>query len=82
MVINLHSSTITYMAFLTSLEVIISLLLILCIVLQQRTSGLRSALGGAGVPYVQRRGAEKLLYQATVWLSASFFAIAVLQWYI
>ena len=70
------------MAFFTILEVIISVLLILCILLQQRTSGLSSTFGGSGVTFVQRRGAEKFLFKGTIILSIAFFAIAILQWYL
>ncbi len=69
------------MQFLLSTEVAISLLLSLLILLQHRASGLSATFGGAGATYVQRRGAEKVLFRFTIWLSVAFFAIAVLMMY-
>ena len=66
----------------TTLHVIIAVLLSLSILLQHRASGLSATFGGTGATYVQRRGAEKLIYQASIWLSVAFFVLAVLRWYI
>ena len=65
--------------FLT-LEAVIAILLCLCILVQHRVSGLTSTFGGSGAVYVQRRGAEKIIYKFTIFLSVAFFAIAVLLW--
>lgn len=62
---------------LTILDVAIAILLCLAILIQHRASGLSSTFGGMGATYVQRRGAEKVLFQATVWLSVAFFGIAI-----
>ena len=67
--------------FLTA-EMIIAILLCLCILLQHRVSGLTSTFGGSGAVYVQRRGAEKVIFRLTIWLSVLFFGIAVLLWYL
>mgnify|MGYP002624326277 CR=1 FL=1 len=68
---------------LEALQFIISVLLLLCILLQNRGTGLSSTFGGSGAgAYVQRRGAEKLLYQMAVWLSVAFFALSVIRWYL
>lgn len=68
---------------LTALQVISAILLIICIVLQTRSSGLSATFGGSGsTGVVQRRGAEKLIFQATTWVSIFFFGLAVLRWYI
>jgi protein translocase SecG subunit len=63
------------------LEAIVSVLLIICILVQQRSSGLTNATGGVGT-YVQRRGAEKVLYQATYLFSALFFLLIIVDWFI
>ncbi len=64
-------------------ETIVSILLILCILLQHRASGLTNQTGGlGGAAYVQRRGAEKFLYQASIALSVLFFALIVIDWYV
>ena len=70
------------MNILLIVEVIVSLLLSLMILLQHRAAGLSATFGGIGTAYVQRRGAEKLLYQASIWLGVIFFAIPLLLWYV
>lgn len=70
------------MNILITVEVIVSLLLSLTILLQHRAAGLSATFGGIGTAYVQRRGAEKLLYQTSVWLGIIFFVIPVLLWYV
>lgn len=67
---------------LTIIEAVTGVLLALLILLQHRASGLSATFGGAGTTYVQRRGAEKFLFTATVWLSVIFLGIAVLLMYI
>jgi protein translocase SecG subunit len=65
-----------------SLEVVVAILLAFAILLQQRASGLSQSMGGSGITYAQRRGAEKLLYQGTIVLGVAFFAIPVLLWFV
>ncbi len=67
---------------LVIVEVIISILLILCILIQHRASGLTSTFGGSGATFVQRRGAEKVIFKVTIWLSVAFFVVAIAQWYV
>lgn len=67
---------------ITTVHVIIAILLSISILLQHRASGLSATFGGSGATFVQRRGAEKLLYQVSIWLSVAFFALAILRWYI
>ena len=67
--------------FLT-IESGIALLLAICILLQHRVSGLTQTFGGSGAVYVQRRGAEKVIYKFTILLAIAFFGIAVLLWYL
>lgn len=68
---------------LTILEAATAALLIISILLQHRASGLTNSTGGlGGGTYVQRRGPEKFLYQATITLSILFFVLIVLDWYI
>jgi protein translocase SecG subunit len=68
--------------FFLIIELVISALLCLCILVQHRVSGLTSTFGGSGAVYVQRRGAEKVIYKLTIILSIAFFAIAILLWYL
>ena len=64
------------------LEVISGALLALLILLQHRASGLSATFGGSGTAYVQRRGAEKVLFTLTVWMAVIFFGIAGVLMYI
>jgi protein translocase SecG subunit len=59
-----------------------AVLLILCILVQHRISGLSSTFGGSGSVYVQRRGPEKVLYQAGVVMSIIFFGGTILLWFV
>lgn len=70
------------MIIITTILAIVSVLLSFAILLQHRAAGLSATFGGIGTPYVQRRGAEKLLYHASIWLAVIFFSITVLLWYI
>ena len=60
----------------------VAILLSLCILVQHRVSGLTQTFGGSGAVYVQRRGAEKVMYKMTILLAIAFFGIAVLLWYL
>lgn len=67
---------------LAIVHAVVAVLMMFSILLQHRASGLSATFGGTGGSYVQRRGAEKLLYQASIWLSVVFFALAVVEWYV
>ena len=64
------------------LHVVIAVLMLLGIPIQHRASGLSATFGGSGATFVQRRGAEKVIYKATIWLAVAFFALAVVRWYL
>ena len=64
------------------IEVISGALLALLILLQHRASGLSATFGGSGTAYVQRRGAEKVLFTLTIWIAVIFFGIAGALMYI
>ncbi|MBP9750926.1 MAG: preprotein translocase subunit SecG [Candidatus Peribacteraceae bacterium] len=66
---------------LLSIEVVVAILLSLSILVQQRASGLSQSMGGSGVTYAQRRGAEKVLFQASIVLGVIFFTIPVVMWF-
>ena len=55
-------------------QVVISVLLCLSILLQQRGGGLGAAFGGTGGFHTSKRGAEKVLSNAAVVLSVLFIA--------
>ncbi len=63
---------------LTAFLVIVAALLIALIMLQERSSGLSSVLGGAeSAPYHARRGLEKTVFRLTVVLAVAFGVLAV-----
>jgi preprotein translocase subunit SecG len=59
-------------------QVIVSILLIVAILLQNRGAGLGSAFGGSGGVYLTKRGLEKKLFLATIVLAVIFFALSFL----
>lgn len=80
--LSLSLSCYTASMVFTILQVLTAVLLSFSILLQHRASGLSATFGGTGATYVQRRGAEKVLHQASIWLSVVFFGLAILQWYV
>jgi len=61
------------------IQILLSVLLVTCILLQQRGTGLGSAFGGAGEVFRTKRGIEKGLFYATIALSVLFFVTAILN---
>lgn len=59
-------------------QVIISILLIISVLSQQRGSGLSATFGGSGGFYASKRGAEKFLSMATVVFAALFLLNSIL----
>jgi len=62
---------------LTYAQIGLSLLLIAAILLQQRGTGLSSTFGGGSLEYSTKRGAEKIIFWATIVLAILFLAISV-----
>lgn len=61
-------------------QVVVSILLIVFILLQQRGTALGSAFGGSeGGAYSTRRGIQKKLYWATIICGALFIVLAFLS---
>ncbi len=63
-------------------QIVISILLIITILLQQKGSGLGSAFGGDGAVYRTKRGAEKAIFRLTIILSILFLATALANLFI
>ena len=59
-------------------QIIISIAMITVILLQGNNSSVGSVFGGSGGVSRTRRGAEKVLYQATIGLAIAFFVVSVL----
>ena len=60
------------------LQIIFAVLLVGAILLQQRGTSLGGAFGGEGNIYRTRRGAERVLFGATIVLAIGFLVMAVL----
>jgi len=63
------------------IQTVIAVLILFGVLLQQRAAGFASGVIG-GTNIVQRRGAEKLLYQGTIALAIAFLVLSVLEWFI
>ena len=58
--------------------IIVSLLLMLSILLQNRGTGLGGIFGGSGAIYRTKRGVEKILFHATIVLAVLFIGLGIL----
>ena len=58
-------------------ELVVSVLLVLAILLQNRGSGLGMAFGGEGNVYRTKRGLERGLFISTIVLAIIFFGLAL-----
>ncbi len=61
------------------LQVAIPVLLIACILVQQRGTALGSAFGGSGAFYSKRRGFEQKLFWITIVLASLFLIVSLLN---
>ena len=57
--------------------IVVSVLLIISILLQNRGAGLGGIFGGEGNIYRTKRGAEKVIFIATIVLAIIFFGLAL-----
>ncbi len=69
------------MSILEVLQLVLAILLIVAILLQNRSAGVGSSFGGGGMDaaYYTRRGFEKFLMQATVVLAIASAAVAIVR---
>ncbi len=58
-------------------QLVVSILLMVSILLQNRGTGLGSAFGGSGGVYLTKRGLEKKLYIATIVLAIIFIGLSL-----
>lgn len=65
------------MKIITIIQLIIAILLTVSILLQNRGSGLSSAFGGDFGGYYTKRGLEKFLFYASIFLATCFIALAI-----
>jgi protein translocase SecG subunit len=66
------------------IQLVLSVLLVVAIILQTRGSSLGGAFGGsdAGTTFYTRRGAEKVLFRATIALGVLFALSAFISLYV
>lgn len=62
---------------LNILQIVISILLVVAILLQQKGVGLGAAFGGSSNVYSTKRGVDKLLFRTTIVLAVIFVGIAL-----
>jgi preprotein translocase subunit SecG len=66
----------TFENFLNLGQILVSLVLILVVLLQAKGSGFGEGLGGTKSSFRTRRGLEKTLFQATIFLVIIFLAMS------
>lgn len=66
-------------ALLPYVQIIVSILLVVTILLQQKGTGLGAAFGGEGNVYRTKRGLEKILFIGTIILGVIFFITAFIN---
>ena len=66
------------MSFINFLQIVVALALVVVIILQNRgDSGM--GLGGGSTSYRSKKGLEKFLFYATIFLAAVFAALSILS---
>jgi len=65
--------------YLPLAQIVISILLIVLVILQQRGTALGSAFGGEGGFYATRRGIQKKIFAATIVCGVLFIALSLLN---
>jgi len=63
-------------------QVVVSILLILSILSQQRSAGLSATFGGGGGFHVSKRGAEKVLFRMTIVFAILFVGSSLLYLFV
>ena len=63
----------------TIIQTILAVFLIAAILIQQRGMGLGGAFGGESSAYSTRRGAEKIVFIATIVIAILFFGVSVVR---
>jgi len=65
--------------WISIIQIVVSILLAVAILLQQRGTGLSATFGGEGNVYRTKRGLEKIIFFATIVLAALFFGTALVN---
>lgn len=64
-------------SIISIIQIFISIVLMICVLLQQRGSSLGSSFGGGGASYHTRRGFEKILFNSTILFGVLFVATTI-----
>ncbi len=64
---------------LALIQIVLSVLIIGCVLLQAQGSGLGTTWGGGGETYHTKRGVEKVVYYATMVLLALFILVSIVS---
>lgn len=65
--------------FIFLIQVVVAVLLIIVILMQQKGTGLGGTFGGELSFYRTRRGAEKLIFNSTIFLGSLFIILSILS---
>ena len=66
--------------YLSIAQIVLSIALIACIILQSKSAGLGGLTGGdTGGVFRARRGVERTLFVVTIILAVAFFTIAIIS---
>lgn len=65
--------------YLPLIQLVLSVLIVILILLQERSAGLSGLMGGDSGYYQTRRGLEKIIFIATIVLSTIFLGLAIFQ---
>ena len=65
------------LAILAISQLVLAILLMVCVLLQQKGVGLGAAFGGSSAIYTTRRGVDKVLFQATIVIAILFFLVSI-----
>ena len=68
--------------FVQYFQMVVAVLLVLSILSQQRSAGLSATFGGSGGFHVSKRGAEKVLFIATIILAVLFVGSSILYLFV
>ncbi len=64
---------------LNVIQLILSILLTIIILLQQKGTGLSGVFGGSSNVYSTKRGIDKILHFSTIGIAIAFFSVSLIQ---
>ena len=67
-----------YRLYIEIVQIIVSVALTICILLQARGAGLGSVFGGTGTVFKTRRGIDRMLFRMTIFFVVLFALISFL----